>query len=389
MSSSSKLFHSLLKLQICFKLTACSATNYKAPGLCNPLSYRRLFSALTDEMATKMVLEKESRQYNWERAFDEIQSKERNSDRFSGLSVNVAGSLSNIELNRYHNVLAYDHSRALITDQDDKDLYINANLVKSPSQGREYMLTQGPLPTTVDDFWLMVFQYNSSVIVMLCSCVENNRSKSWQYWPVEVGHTMVLGDVREGLELEVSHTGVEDMGHYIIRNFVLTDLVTGEKREIKQLHYLDWPDFNVPKSPKLFLEFLQEFRESGAFLETTGPPVVHCSAGIGRSGTLILVDSVLLMASLGIEINMRKVMETLLDMRTYRMGLIQTSDQLQFSVEAIIQGLKTLEVENGGASPRQVQLNGKRLKDKDSDEEDEEDGESSQKTKKRKNSPTS
>jgi len=385
MSSSSKLFHSLLILQKCFNLTTCSASTYK--GVCNILSHRRRFSALTYEMATKLVLEKESRQYNWERAFDEIQSKERNSDRFSGLSVNVAGSLSNIELNRYHNVLAYDHSRALITDADDKDLYINANLVKSPGAGREYLLTQGPLPTTVDDFWLMVFQYNSSVIVMLCSCVENNRSKSWQYWPVEVGHTMVLGDVREGLELEVTQTSVEDMGHYIIRNFVLTDLVTGEKRKIKHLHYLDWPDFNVPKSPKLFLEFLQEFRESGAFLESTGPPVVHCSAGIGRSGTLILVDSLLLMASLGIEINMRKVMETLLDMRTYRMGLIQTSDQLQFSVAAIIQGLKSLELGNAAASPHQVQLNGKRLKDRNSENEDEEDGQSSQK--KRKNSPSS
>ena len=83
-----------------------------------------------------------------------------------------------------------------------------------------------------------------------------------------------------------------------------------------------------------------------------------------------MVDSVLLMASLGIEINMRKVMETLLDMRTYRMGLIQTADQLQFSVEAIIQGLKSLEVENVAASPHQVQLNGKRLKDKDSEDED-------------------
>lgn len=389
MSSSSRLCHNLLILQKCLSLTTCSASKFKPPGVRPPLSQRRRFSALTSEMATKLVLEKESRQYNWERAFDEIQSKERNSDRFSGLSVNVAGSLSNIELNRYHNVLAYDHSRALITDPDDKDLYINANLVKVPGAGREYLLTQGPLPTTVDDFWLMVFQYNTSVIVMLCSCVENNRSKSWQYWPVEVGHTMVLGDVREGLELEVSHTGVEDMGHYMVRNFVLTDLVTGEKRKIKHLHYLDWPDFNVPKSPKLFLEFLQEFRESGAFLKSTGPPVVHCSAGIGRSGTLILVDSVLLMASLGIEINMRKVMETLLDMRTYRMGLIQTADQLQFSVEAIIQGLKSLEVENAAASPHQVQLNGKRLKDKDSEDEDEEDGQSSQKTKKRKNTPSS
>jgi len=389
MSSYSKL-HTLLILQKCSSLTRCSVTNYKAPGVRNPLSHRKLSTALPHEMANKLVLEKESRQYNWERAFDEIQSKERNSDRFNRLSVNAAGSLSNIELNRYHNVLAYDHSRALITDPDDKDLYINANLVKSPGSGREYMLTQGPLPTTVDDFWSMIFQYNSSVIVMLCSCVENNRSKSWQYWPVEVGHTMVLGDVREGLELEVTQTSVEDLGHYMIRNFVLTDLVTGEKRKIKQLHYLDWPDFNVPKSPKLFLEFLHEFRESGAFLESTGPPVVHCSAGIGRSGTLILVDSVLLMASLGMEINMRTVMETLLDMRTYRMGLIQTSDQLQFSVDAIIQGLKSLEVGNGAAaSPQQVQLNGKRLKERDSDDTDEEVGQSSQKTKKRKNSPTS
>ena len=136
-----------------------------------------------------------------------------------------------------------------------------------------YILTQGPLHSTVDDFWLMVFQYNSSVIVMLCSCVENNRSKSWQYWPMEVGHTMLLGEVREGLELEVTYTSLEDMGHYIIRNLVLTDRVSGVERQVKQFHYLDWPDFNVPKSPKLFLEFLNDFRESGAFLESAGPPI--------------------------------------------------------------------------------------------------------------------
>ena len=173
---------------------------------------------------------------------------------------------------RYHNVFAYDHSRALITHQN-KEVYINANLVKCPEAGRDYILTQGPLPSTVDDFWLMVFQYSSSVIVMLCNCVENNRSKSWQYWPVEVGHTMVLGEVREGLELEVTYTSVEDMGHYIIRNLLLTDPVSGLERQIKQFHYLDWPDFNVPQSPKMFLEFLHDFRESGAFLESVGPPI--------------------------------------------------------------------------------------------------------------------
>jgi len=355
------------------------------PGVSLQINLSRRFAAPTNEMATRLVLEKESHQYNWERAFDEIQTKERNSDRFTRLSAIVAYRESNIELNRYHNVFAYDHSRALITHQN-KEVYINANLVKCPEAGRDYILTQGPLPSTVDDFWLMVFQYSSSVIVMLCNCVENNRSKSWQYWPVEVGHTMVLGEVREGLELEVTYTSVEDMGHYIIRNLLLTDPVSGLERQIKQFHYLDWPDFNVPQSPKMFLEFLHDFRQSGAFLESVGPPIVHCSAGIGRSGTLILVDSILVMASQGVEINMRKVMETLLDMRTYRMGLIQTREQLSFSVDAIVQGLKSLEVGTGSLSVHQAHLNGKRLKEKD-DNDDE--SQSSPKTKKRKNSPSS
>lgn len=390
MSSSSKGLSSLKLLHTCLGLArSIPVRKYLvAPGVSLPLSIRRRFSAPTGEMATKLVLEKESHQYNWERAFEEIQSKERNSDRFTRLSATVAYNESNIELNRYHNVLAYDHSRALIT-HNKNEVYINANVVKCGGSGREYILTQGPLRGTVDDFWLMVLQYNSSVIVMLCSCVENNRGKSSQYWPVEVGDTMVLGDVREGLELEVTHTSLQDMGHYIIRNFVLTDLVTGVEREVKQFHYLDWPDFNVPQSPKLFLEFLRDFSESGAFLESTGPPIVHCSAGIGRSGTLILVDSILVMASLGTDVNMRKVMDTLLDMRTYRMGLIQTSEQLQFSVDAIVQGLKVLEVGNcaDSQSPNQTYLNGKRLKENQTDEEEED--QSSPKAKKRKNSPSS
>jgi len=181
-----------------------SVNTVTGPGVSLQINLSRRFAAPTNEMATRLVLEKESHQYNWERAFDEIQTKERNSDRFTRLSAIVAYRESNIELNRYHNVFAYDHSRALITHQN-KEVYINANLVKCPEAGRDYILTQGPLPSTVDDFWLMVFQYSSSVIVMLCNCVENNRSKSWQYWPVEVGHTMVLGEVREGLELEDLH----------------------------------------------------------------------------------------------------------------------------------------------------------------------------------------
>ena len=178
--------------------------------------------------------------------------------------------------------------------------------------------------------------------------------KSWQYWPLEVGHTMVLGEDRDGLELEVSLVNCEDRGHFLVRSFVLTDTGSGDKRKVKQYHYLDWPDFNVPKSPKHFLEFLYAIRDSGCFSENSGPPIgknytpkkthlnsfklsVHCSAGIGRSGTLVLVDTCLVLASMGIRLDLKLVLETLLDMRTYRKGLIQTEQQLKFSVDAIIQ----------------------------------------------------
>ena len=144
---------------------------------------------------------------------------------------------------------------------------------------------------TVDDFWLMVQQNNVPSIVMLCNCVENNMSKSWQYWPLEVGHTMVLGEVRDNLELEVSLVKEEDRGHFMIRSFVITDSETGDKRSVKQYHYLNWPDFDVPRNPKQFLEFLFAVRESGCFKEGSGPPVGESSGSTSFSHLHSKLDS--------------------------------------------------------------------------------------------------
>ena len=126
----------------------------------------------------------------------------------------------------------------------------------------------------------MVYQQNSSTVVMLCNCIEMNRDKSWQYWPVEVGHTMVLGENREDMGLEVTMVNSEERGYYTISTFTLTNTVTRVKRKIKQFHYMDWPDFNVPDSPDNFLEFLLEVRKSGCFLESCGPPIGEWSVQI-------------------------------------------------------------------------------------------------------------
>ena len=115
--------------------------------------------------------------------------------------------------------------------------------------------------------------------------------------------------------------------------------------------------------------------------------LVHCSAGIGRSGTLILVDTCLKIAETNKDLNLKVVFDTLMEMRTFRRGLIQTEQQLRFSVEAIVQGLKSLELTQDICSKQNNHTNGKRLKDADTDSEDTEDQEDCQsKSKKRKNS---
>jgi len=329
----------------------------------------------------KMLLENEAAVHNWKKSFLEIQQTEASSDRFTSLTTRVAEDYANFPLNRYYNVLAYDHSRVIV-HHDDKDIYINANVVKVPQADRMYILAQGPLEKTVDDFWLMIYQQNSSMVVMLCNCVEMNRDKSWPYWPSEVGGTLKLGERRKGVGLEVTTVSSEDKGHYIVRTFTLKHIPSGTERTIKQFHYVDWPDFNVPESPDHFLEFLLEVRNSDSFSEPCGPPVVHCSAGIGRSGTLILVDSSLVLAARGEELSISSVVESLLDMRTYRMGLVQTDDQLRFSVDAIVQGVKEMGLEQEKKADLVQQIGGKRPADQVEDEGDDKQASA----KKRKNS---
>jgi len=348
-------------------------------------SLSNAFSSLEGLMPT-MPLEREAAYNNWRKTFSDLQKREVKEERFSSLSTTVAETSTNLSLNRYYNVLAYDQSRVLLT-HEDKEVYVNANRVKVAAADREYILTQGPLDCTVDDFWLMVQQENSDTIVMLCNCVEMHKEKSAKYWPEEVGDTLLLGENREGVDLEVRLDSEENRGHYICRTFTLTDQVGGEERRISHFHYVDWPDFNVPKSPDCFLEFLLAVRTSGAFSETAGPPIVHCSAGIGRSGTLCLVDSCLVLAETGVQLNLALVLETLLEMRTQRMGLIQTEDQLRFSVEALILALKRLQGEEDGRA-----VGGKRLATSEREEENlaEEDEEEERlerpEAKKRKNS---
>nr|XP_055095204.1 tyrosine-protein phosphatase non-receptor type 2 isoform X5 [Symphalangus syndactylus] len=204
----------------------------------------------------------------------------------------VAKFPENRNRNRYRDVSPYDHSRVKL--QNAENDYINASLVDIEEAQRSYILTQGPLPNTCCHFWLMVWQQKTKAVVMLNRIVEKESS--------------------------------------------------GETRTISHFHYTTWPDFGVPESPASFLNFLFKVRESGSLNPDHGPAVIHCSAGIGRSGTFSLVDTCLVLMEKGDDINIKQV---LLNMRKYRMGLIQTPDQLRFSYMAIIEGAKCIKGDSG------------------------------------------
>ncbi|XP_056153852.1 tyrosine-protein phosphatase non-receptor type 2 isoform X2 [Lampris incognitus] len=246
----------------------------------------------------------------------------------------VAKYPENRNRNRYRDVSPFDHSRVKLENTDND--YINASLVVMEEAQRSYILTQGPLKNTCGHFWLMIWEQKTKAIIMLNRIIEKGSEKCAQYWPTAEEREMAFRDTR----FLVTLLSEDIKSYYTTRVLELQNANTGEKREIHHFHYTTWPDFGVPESPASFLNFLLKVRESGALGADNGPAVVHCSAGIGRSGTFSLVDTCLVLMdkrkdSLSVDIK-----RILLDMRRYRMGLIQTPDQLRFSYMAVLEGAK-------------------------------------------------
>ncbi|XP_023598762.1 tyrosine-protein phosphatase non-receptor type 1 isoform X2 [Trichechus manatus latirostris] len=213
----------------------------------------------------------------------------------------VAKLPKNKNRNRYRDVSPFDHSRIKL-HQEDND-YINASLIKMEEAQRSYILTQ-----------------------LKCA----------QYWPQKEEKEMIFEDTN----LKLTLISEDIKSYYTVRQLELENLASQETREILHFHYTTWPDFGVPESPASFLNFLFKVRESGSLSLEHGPIVVHCSAGIGRSGTFCLADTCLLLMDKRKDPSSVDIKKVLLEMRTFRMGLIQTADQLRFSYLAVIEGAK-------------------------------------------------
>uniref|UniRef100_A0A2I3G2P1 Receptor-type tyrosine-protein phosphatase H n=1 Tax=Nomascus leucogenys TaxID=61853 RepID=A0A2I3G2P1_NOMLE len=195
----------------------------------------------------------------------------------------VASASENNAKNRYRNVLPYDWSRVPlkpIHEEPGSD-YING--LRSP---QEFIATQGPLPQTVGDFWRLVWEQQSHTLVMLTNCMEAGQVRCEHYWPVD-SQPCTHGHLR------VTLVGEEVMENWTVRELQLLQVEEQKTLSLRQFHYQAWPDHGVPSSPDNLLAFWRMLRQ---WLDQTtegGPPIVHCSAGVGRTGTLIALDVLL------------------------------------------------------------------------------------------------
>jgi len=266
---------------------------------------------------------------------DHLKNKQRLEQEWVGLcayeaepnATSIAFKVENKKKNRYPDKLPYDHNRVILNalvNGSNSD-YINASTVMDHDpRNPAYIITQGPMTHTVADFWQMVWEQGSVVIVMLSKLSENGYQLCHRYWPEEGSEQYHIFEVH----LVSEHVWCED---YLVRSLYLKNSQTGETRTVTQFHFLSWPDGNIPTSTKAILEFRRKVNKS--YRGRSCPMMMHCSDGVGRSGTYVLIDMVLNRMTKGSkEIDIAATLEHIRDQRA---GMVQTRSQFEFCLMAV------------------------------------------------------
>uniref|UniRef100_A0A9J8CSS6 Protein tyrosine phosphatase receptor type N2 n=1 Tax=Cyprinus carpio carpio TaxID=630221 RepID=A0A9J8CSS6_CYPCA len=273
---------------------------------------------------------------------DHLQNKDRLDKEWEALcsyqaepaACAVGQEEQNVQRNRPRGVLVYDHSRVILKPENNQSRsdYINASpIMDHDPRNPAYISAQGPLPSTVADFWQMVWESGCVVIVMLTPLAENGIKQCHQYWPDEgsdLYHTYEVNLVSE-------HIWCDD---FLVRSFYLKNVQTNETRTVTQFHFLSWMDQNVPESARTLLDFRRKVNK--CYRGRSCPIIVHCSDGAGRSGTYILIDMVLnKMAKGAKEIDIAATLEHLRDQRS---GMVQTKEQFEFALTAVAEEVNAI-----------------------------------------------
>ncbi|XP_077902135.1 receptor-type tyrosine-protein phosphatase eta isoform X3 [Ictidomys tridecemlineatus] len=228
--------------------------------------------------------------------------------------------------NRYNNVLPYDISRVKLSVQTHStDDYVNANYMPGYHSKREFIATQGPLPNTLKDFWRMVWEKNVYAIVMLTKCVEQGRTKCEEYWPSKQAQD--YGDITVAMTSEIV------LPEWTIRDFTVKNIQTSESHPLRQFHFTSWPDHGVPDTTDLLINFRYLVRDYMKQSPPESPVLVHCSAGVGRTGTFIAIDRLIYQIE---NENTVDVYGIVYDLRMHRPLMVQTEDQYVFLNQCVL-----------------------------------------------------
>ena len=263
-------------------------------------------------------------------------------------------ALANKDKNRYKDILPYDTTRVRLQPAPgpEGNDYVNACHIEPLAPGSpRYICSQGPTPATIGDFWKLVKQQRARIIVMVTNLVEMGRRKCEQYWPATDGETHSFPASPAGSAVDVTRTGEVEKSGWIERYFSVVEwLPSGAMSSLKvtQYHYTSWPDRGVPKSPAHFLAFRAAVdaghaKSSGS--EDPGPMLVHCSAGVGRTGTFCCIHSNLKMlphmaAAAGLDGKGPRldILETVRKMRKQRRHMVQSLAQYEFCYRCTLSG---------------------------------------------------
>uniref|UniRef100_A0A673HYF8 Tyrosine-protein phosphatase non-receptor type 20 n=1 Tax=Sinocyclocheilus rhinocerous TaxID=307959 RepID=A0A673HYF8_9TELE len=244
----------------------------------------------------------------------------------------IGQTKENKKKNRYKNIVPFDTTRVMLGKDGG---YINANFIKMPVKDENflYIACQGPLPTTLGDFWQMVWEQKSNVIAMMTQEVEGGKVKCQRYWPDTPRSPEMVDD-----RLQITLVKDQHLDNFVIRLIEVKDIQTNEIQRVTHLNYTGWPDHGTPTQPEQLLTFISYMRH----IHQSGPIITHCSAGIGRSGTLICIDVVLGLISKDADFDISDVVRT---MRLQRQGMVQTEEQYIFCYQVILYVLRCLQAE--------------------------------------------
>ncbi|KAM6948833.1 receptor-type tyrosine-protein phosphatase S isoform 4-T4 [Aplochiton taeniatus] len=236
--------------------------------------------------------------------------------------------------NRLVNIMPYETTRVClqpIRGLEGSD-YVNGSYIDGYRQQRGYIATQGPLAETTEDYWRMLWEHNSTIVVMLTKLREMGREKCHQYWPAERSARYQYFVVDPMAEY--------NMPQYILREFKVTDARDGQSRTVRQFQFTDWPEQGVPKTGEGFIDFIGQVHKTKEQFGQDGPITVHCSAGVGRTGVFITLSIVLERMRYEGAVD---IFQTVKMLRTQRPAMVQTEDEYQFCYQAALEYLGSFD----------------------------------------------